>query len=237
MGVDANWVRSEPSTRTRDPTSLEMQTTVPRQGRVTEDTRHRLGLDHPRQELLGRGVAVGINVCPRGDGPAQSFLRRSQATSLHSHLACETADGFPDRDRPQSPVGFAKSHDRSTTNVRPDRFRNLAPEKETDHFSEEPKEQVRRGWAHRITHMRRTEAGPSRTRGRREGPKGLADLIHVSRRGSTRGDPAQSVHLNQVTVRRRGVEKAERGDYILRGPNPEDPEATPRKHDEEHSPG
>ena len=52
---------------------------------------------------------------------------------------------------------------RSTTNVRPDRFRNLAPEKETDHFSEEPKEQVSRGWAHRITHMRRTEAGPSRT--------------------------------------------------------------------------
>ena len=58
MGVDARWVRNEPSSRTRSLTSFQMQTTVLRKGGVTENARHRLGLDHPRQEFLGRGFAV-----------------------------------------------------------------------------------------------------------------------------------------------------------------------------------
>ena len=82
VGIDARRVRGEPSPSTRDPASLKVQAAMPRKGGVPKDSRNRLSLNHPRQGLLGRGVADSVDAGSRRDRTAQGILSRRQAATL-----------------------------------------------------------------------------------------------------------------------------------------------------------
>ena len=91
------------------------------------------------------------------------------------------------------------------------------PEQEADHLREKPKKQVGRSRAQRIADVRRTEAGPARTRSRRERHESLANLVHIRRGGRTRRNPPKSAHLQAIFNGRAGVKEAERSNDVIRG--------------------
>ena len=70
MGVSRRRTGGEPGPSTRNAAGVEVQTAVAREGGVSENARHGLGLDLARQRLLRWGIALSINVgTGRNDAP------------------------------------------------------------------------------------------------------------------------------------------------------------------------
>ena len=82
MGVSRRRVGREPGPSPRNATSVEVETAVTGEGRVSKSARHRLGLNLARQRLLRRRITLSTDVGTRRDNASKGVLGCSKVAPI-----------------------------------------------------------------------------------------------------------------------------------------------------------